>query len=126
MTSRELCAFDMRVDDLDDQGRLFLYFLLDGLMGRATAQQAARGSATGEPPEKSAEQVVQVVLVPLLQRLLATIKVVQLSAVAGQVVPARAGAAQLGLARSRPLEGQALRSVVLSMRRSYACGVESE
>ena len=119
----------MRVDDLDDQGRLFFYFLLDGLMGRATAQQAARGSATGEPPEKSSEQVVQVVqvvLVPLLQRLLATIKVVQLSAVAGQVVPARAGAAQLGLARSRALEGQALRSVVLSMRRSYACGVESE
>ena len=43
-------------------------------------------------------QVIQVILTLLSQRLLATVKVVQFSAVAGQAVPAQAGAAQLRLA----------------------------
>jgi hypothetical protein len=50
---------------------------------------------------KSAQQliqVIQVILTLLQQRFLATIKVVQFSALAVQVVPAQAGAAQRGLA----------------------------
>jgi hypothetical protein len=34
MNNRQLCAFDMRVDDLDDQGRPFLYLLQEGQMRR--------------------------------------------------------------------------------------------
>ena len=41
MKNRQLCAFDMRVDDLDDQGWAFLYLLPDAQMRRATAQQWA-------------------------------------------------------------------------------------
>ena len=107
MKSRQLCAFDMRVDDLDDQGRAFLYLLPDAPMRRATAQQ---GGAQ-QQCVKSAQQliqVIQVILTLLSQRLLATVKVVQFSARAVQVVPARAGAGQLGLAGSRPLEGRRL------------------
>jgi hypothetical protein len=69
-------------------------------------------------------QVIQVILTPLSQRFLATLKVVPFSAVAGQAVPAQARAAQRGLARSRPLRGHALPEVVLSIVRSYAWSVE--
>ena len=51
-------------------------------------------------------QVIQVILTLLSQRFLATIKVVQFSALAVQVVPARARAAQLGLGRGRPLRSR--------------------
>ena len=48
-------------------------------------------------------QVIQVILTPLPQRFLAAIKVIH---VAGQAVPARARAAQLGLGRGRPLRSR--------------------
>ena len=107
MKNRQLCAFYMRVDDLDDQGRAFLYLLPDAQMRCATAQQGGLQRQC----VKSAQQliqVIQVILTPLQQRFLATIKVVQFSALAVQVVPAQAGAAQGGLAGSRPLEGRRL------------------
>ena len=69
-------------------------------------------------------QVIQVILTPLRQRFLATIKVVQFSALAVQVVPAQAGRSPARACPQSFSEGQALRSVVLSMGRSYACSVE--
>jgi hypothetical protein len=77
--------------------------------------------------ENSSEQVIQVIqviLTPLSQRLLATITVVQFSAVASQAVPAQAGPAGRGLARSRPPRGGLAMRSVFSMGRSYACGVD--
>ena len=44
MKNRQLCAFDMRVDDLDDQGRPFLYSLQDAVRVTGDAQQAARSA----------------------------------------------------------------------------------
>jgi hypothetical protein len=88
-------------------------------MRRAPAQQ---GGAQRQCV-KSAQQLiqaVQVVLKPLPQRFLATIKVVQFSAVAVQVVRRRLAQPSSGLPEVVPLRGQALRSVVLSMGRSYA------
>jgi hypothetical protein len=94
------------------------YLLQHVRMSRATARQAARGSAPGVCLENSSKRIIQVVQViptPLPQRFLATIRGVPFSAVVGRVVPAQLGIAQLGLARGRLPEGQALRSVVLSM-----------
>ena len=105
MKNRQLCAFDMRVDDLDDQGWAFLYLLPDAQVRRATAQQGGLQRQC----VKSAQQliqVIQVILTPLQQRFLATIKVVQFSALAVQVVPARDRASQRGLARGRPLRSR--------------------
>ena len=129
MKNRQLCAFDMRVDDLDDQGRAFLYLLPDAQMRCATAQQGGLQRQC----VKSAQQliqVIQVILTLLSQRFLATVKVVQFSARAVQIVPARDRASQRGLARGRPLRSrrcrrssaqeQALPEVVLSIVRSYA------
>ena len=65
------------------------------------AQQAARTAPWCVCLENSSQQliqVIQVILTLLSQRFLATLKVVQFSALAVQVVPAQAGAAQLRLA----------------------------
>ena len=61
-------------------------------------RRATRHRACLENSSQQLIQVIQVILTLLSQRLLATVKVVQFSAVAGQAVPAQAGAAQLRLA----------------------------
>jgi hypothetical protein len=118
MKNRQLCAFDMRVDDLDDQGWAFLYLLPDAQVRRATAQQGGLQRQC----VKSAQQliqVIQVILTPLRKRFLATIKVVtnfqrwpsrssrrglaHPSAGLPEVVPSGAGAA-----RGRPFDGAEL------------------
>jgi hypothetical protein len=122
MKNRQLCAFDMSVDDLDDQGRPFLYLLQDAVRRRATAQQrrAQRHCwalkqvySTGHPGRPGHPY----------GSLAAISRNCQSRPIFSVGRPGRPGAGWRGSARACPRSsprGQALRSVVLSMGRSYA------
>jgi hypothetical protein len=110
MKDRQLCAFDMKVDDLADQGRPFLYLLQEGQMRRQCPPSGAR-QRPGVSLENSYQQVIQVIQVVLAllpQRFLATIKAVQFQPWSARPSRCGLGAAQLGLARGRPFDGAEL------------------
>jgi len=114
---------------LDDQDDLDGHFLFAPARTDEPGKSPAGGSRQRpgvclENSPKQIIQVVQVILTPLPQRFLATIRVVPLFSGGRPGRPGATGVAQLGLARGRPPEGQSLRSVVLSMGRSYAYSVE--
>jgi hypothetical protein len=122
MKNRRLCAFHMRVDDLDDQGRAFLYLLPDAQTRRAAAQprgwqrqcEVCSTAHPGRPGHSYASPAA--ISCNYQGRPIFS---------AGR--PGRPGAGWRNPARAMPEvvpSSGRLRSVVLSMARSYACGLE--